>query len=284
MSVYDPLASFREGQKLYQQRARQALPILVRQARAKKSITYEALAEEMGMPNPRNLNYPLGCVGDALDALAKEWEDEIPHIQALVVNKSTRQPGPGFDGFLEARDKRWTNNAERRAIIETFWAEITHYPYWDDVLAELNLRPLPAALGETLANAAAGRRGGEGEEHKALKELVCRHPNLVGLTVEPSKRETEFGLPSGDSIDVCFSTRRVIYAVEVKPNGALTEDVARGLFQCVKYSAVLQADAAFRNDTRAVTAVLALGGAFPTALIPLRNSLGIQVFDNLGAG
>jgi hypothetical protein len=47
------------GYELYQRRARVAFPILVRQADAKEPITYEALAAELGMPNPRNLNFVL---------------------------------------------------------------------------------------------------------------------------------------------------------------------------------------------------------------------------------
>ena len=38
------------GDKLYQQRARMVLPILVRQAQADKPIYYSTLAQEVGMP------------------------------------------------------------------------------------------------------------------------------------------------------------------------------------------------------------------------------------------
>jgi hypothetical protein len=44
------------GDKLYQERARRAMPILVRQALASQPIYYSDLAEELGMSNPRNLN------------------------------------------------------------------------------------------------------------------------------------------------------------------------------------------------------------------------------------
>ena len=88
------------GEKLYQKRARQALPILVRQAEAKAPIKYEDLAAELQMPNPRNLNYPLGNVGAILGAISKEWGTTVPHLQSLVINKNTGLPGPGFDFFL----------------------------------------------------------------------------------------------------------------------------------------------------------------------------------------
>ena len=54
------------GDKLYQERARAALPLLVRQAEAATPIFYSSLARELGMPNPRNLNYVLGCIGQTL--------------------------------------------------------------------------------------------------------------------------------------------------------------------------------------------------------------------------
>jgi hypothetical protein len=47
------------GNKLFQERACQALPLLVRQAKAEKPICYSDLAEELRMPNPRNLDYVL---------------------------------------------------------------------------------------------------------------------------------------------------------------------------------------------------------------------------------
>ena len=55
------------GDKLYQQRARVVLPILIRQAFAATPIYYSALAQEAQIPNPRNLNYVLGCIGKPLN-------------------------------------------------------------------------------------------------------------------------------------------------------------------------------------------------------------------------
>jgi len=54
------------GKKLFQQRAVRALPVLVRQAKAEQTIFYSDLAQELGMPNARNLNAVLGAVADAL--------------------------------------------------------------------------------------------------------------------------------------------------------------------------------------------------------------------------
>ncbi|MFN3425668.1 MAG: hypothetical protein ACK40C_13280 [Novosphingobium meiothermophilum] len=116
------------GDKLYQVRARQALPILVRQALSRKPIFYKALAAELGMPNPRNLNYVLGSIGTTLNELASdpEW-GEIPHIQSLVINQQRRLPGEGFEGFLAQRMKEYQklSLAEKRAYLDAYWHENT---------------------------------------------------------------------------------------------------------------------------------------------------------------
>ena len=82
------------GDKLYQRRARAALPILVRQAWAHQTMFYSDLAGELGMTNPRVLNYPLGAIGNTMLNLAEEMGHDVPPIQALVINKSTALPGP----------------------------------------------------------------------------------------------------------------------------------------------------------------------------------------------
>jgi len=74
-----------EGEKLYQERARKALPLLVRQALANQPIFYSDLANELEMPNPRNLNYVLGSIGQTLQEISVEWKDEIPPINCLVM-------------------------------------------------------------------------------------------------------------------------------------------------------------------------------------------------------
>ena len=72
METAEKAYDFLAGDKPYQQRTREVLPILVRQAKAAQKIYYSDLAAEIGIPNPRNLNYPLGSIGNALKALDKE--------------------------------------------------------------------------------------------------------------------------------------------------------------------------------------------------------------------
>ncbi len=271
------------GEKLYQQRARVVLPILVRQAWSGQPIRYESLAQEVGMSNPRNLNYPLGCIGNRLEELSSEWDDEVPHIQALVVNKTTGLPGPGFDAFLLDRGHEWENSSERRAIIREYWSKIYEYNYWDDVLDELELEQAANNASVEIEAAKGWGSGGEGEEHRQLKRLLCNNPHLVGLEQGDPAGNPEYDLPSGDSVDVVFDYASQLHAVEVKPANAPVGDITRGLFQCVKYRAVMQAQARYLRDRRPLTVCLALGGRLPSQLISLRNSLNVEVYEGLAS-
>ena len=90
-----------EGDELYQQRARKALPILVRQALAGETIYYSDLAEELEMANPRNLNFVLGSVGRGVENYGVRRGLAVPKLTALVVNKTTGLPGEGVVEFLD---------------------------------------------------------------------------------------------------------------------------------------------------------------------------------------
>ncbi len=71
-------------------------------------------------------------------------------------------------------------------------------------------------------------------------------------------------------------------AVEVKPQNAGTADLVRGIFQCVKYAAVLEAEERARQTDCDCVAILALGGAFPVELSGLKAALAVEVWDRLG--
>lgn len=72
---------------------------------------------------------------------------------------------------------------------------------------------------------------------------VARNPGIVGTRVRGGEGLTEKRLPSGDSLDVYFQNDEERVAVEVKPATSDRADLTRGIFQCVKYTAVLRAQA-----------------------------------------
>src|SRR4051812_11898094 len=108
------LARSIDGDAPYQQQARKALPLLIRQAHAEQPIFYSDLANELNMPNTRNLNYVLGSIGRTMICLSESWGEPVPPIQALVINKKTKLPGIGIDRFLDKRSVGSLSSKERR--------------------------------------------------------------------------------------------------------------------------------------------------------------------------
>ncbi len=288
-----------EGNKLYQKRARVALPILVRQAKAGQTIYYGDLAKEIGMPQAKNLNYPLGSIGKSLKELNDKWKGDIPQIQWIVVNQSTGLPGDGIEELIPNTKKRkeeFTPDTEKRKfsklsteeknrIVKSKLTEIYSYGKWDLVLKELGLQPYTTdrAIIKKIKKLASTKKsfGGEGEQHKKLKLYIKENPNCVKVKLTELEAETEKGLPSGDSIDVFFENAKHWVGVEVKSEISREENICRGLYQCVKYQAVMEADLLTSNKDTKVRVILALGGSFPSSLIHIKNTLGIEVIDKI---
>jgi hypothetical protein len=236
----------------------------------------------MQMPNARNLNFVLGSVGETLEQLSTGWQQRIPPIQCLVVNRMTGLPGNGVGWFLV--DKACyakLSLSQKRAVVKAELSHIFAYPHWRRVLAALELQPVPQRYGPILSEAAAFRGGGESEDHRRLKEYVALHPETVGLPTSTPRGEMEFALPSGDAIDVSFRDGDTWVAAEVKSALSPVADIVRGLYQCVKYLAVMEAVLAAQSKIGHPRAILVLQSTLPTLLIPLRNTLGIDVIEEV---
>lgn len=277
--IAEPLS----GEKLYQQRARSALPLLVRQAMASTPIVYEDLAYELKMPNPRNLNYVLGSIGQTLLNLSEHWNIEVPPIQCLVVNKNTRLPGEGIGWFItDLSHYKKLSNKQRRQVVDAELQKIYAFGQWPKVLSTLGLKQAQSYFKNLSKKASQFKGGGEGKEHKKLKIFVANNPAIFGLPSSIAPGENEHPLPSGDSLDVFFLHRKEHIGIEVKSHISDAADIARGLYQCVKYQAVLEARQAANGEPQNVRTILALGGELPDELVPLKNVLGIEVFENVG--
>lgn len=275
------------GDKLYQIRARAALPILVRQATAGQTILYGELARELNMPNPRNLNYVLGAIGNTMLELGQEWGIKVPPIQALVVNVDTGLPGEGISWFApDAAAFAKASRRQRRIIIEAMLSEVFTFTRWFDVLGRYGLAPIepPSSVLPPVEEIFGAGGAGESECHRLLKQAIAARPDLVGLPRSYAPGAVEVSLYSGDRIDVQFRTLTRRCAVEVKPVGADLREVVRGMFQCVKYLAVMEAESKAEQAQVDCSVVLALGGEMPAALAGLRAVLGIEVRSRLGTG
>lgn len=269
------------GNELYQERARRALPILVRQAEAKQSIYYSNLADELDMANPRNLNYVLGCIGQTLVEVVENSESILspPPIQCLVTNKSTDLPGDGIEWFIDKTNFNKLDTKQKRELINTHLSKIFEYEHWRELLNHLNLKSLPQIQ---LPSQGGYNGGGEGEKHKALKKFIANNPSSIGLPKNTPVGETEFNIPSGDSIDVVFQLENQTVAVEVKSSLSNNNDLVRGLYQTIKYQAVCEAMHKLHGKPINVRSLLAIETDFPKELNNLKNTLGLEVITNVG--
>lgn len=212
--------------------------------------------------------------------LGEQWSEEIPAIQGIVVNKETGLPGDNVN-FLRHFIGRKPYPGQKEAIVDAVLGEVYSYPKWLEVLDELGLAPVES-LNPQLASSAAHRSGtAESEAHKRLKDYVAQHPRSVELNKSLALGETEYQLPSGDIPDVLFQNTRRCIAVEVKSHISSEDDLRRGLFQCVKYRAILRACRSLEGRAYEADAILAIEGSLPKELIPVRNTLGVKVIENV---
>jgi hypothetical protein len=286
-------ADYLAGDKLYQQRARAAFPLLVRQATQSEPIFYSDLAEELGIPNERNLNYVLGYIGEAVESLSRDWKETIPPIQCLVINKRYGMPGEGIGWFITRKeDFRKLPRKEQRRRVNMELEKVYAYPRWLSVLEAFRLSPFkPGYTGVTARTKSSGAngesrgasfgRGGESPEHQRLKVFVAEHPETVGLPAGLGPGKTEAPLLSGDVLDVFFRHGKDHIAVEVKSALSGEADVVRGIFQCVKYRAVLEAEQAISGLPQSARAILALEGKLAPKLKAMKNILGVELVDGI---
>ena len=207
--------------------------------------------------------------------------ERIPAIQCLVVNKRTGLPGAGVGWFVTKMDD--FGKLPLAAQQEMVWQELHRvfvYQKWPVVLKTLGLS---VDYGNFLRRAKV-LRGGEGERHRRLKEYVAANPEVLGLPAAAGEGEVEFPLPSGDPLDVLFRFGDAWSAAEVKPSSSGTPDVVRGMFQCVKYRAVMAAYQATENLPQSARAVLVLEGALPPDLVLMRDILGVEVVESVQMG
>ena len=276
--------------------AEKVIPLLVahvlqQQDDVMHTLTYEEVAERLGRrnkhgaPYPRGLGKILGRAMDIIDAATREQFDDVPYLTTIVVSKTGKDkglPGVGVRGRWKDYDK--LDTAEKAAKVLDEHLRILRFgPNWSEVLTALNMAPVPSV--PTLPD--KGRvwgKGGESEAHKALKAYVKSHPELFGATSSCEALE-EYALRSGDSIDVFFKSSEAWIGVEVKSrvSNGNDLDLQRGLFQVVKYKAVLRAQALADAlaEIPIIKVLLVLEGELPVSLKPVAKALQVEVREKI---
>lgn len=279
-SAINKLAEYYEKtHKQYQTKAKIVIPYLVRYAKARKSIYYSELAKLINLSNPRNLNYILGEIGILFDTL----KYQIPLLQSLVINKTSKLPSDGIRYFLPNYDQLSKDEKKNIAFAER--QSVFDYRKWDQVLKDLGLATIsiPNSNIDSEGIPKGGFGGGESSEHKHLKQFIANNPNIVGANSKFISYALEYQLDSGDIVDTMFVYKNTYLAIESKSKISNEEDIRRGLFQCIKYKAVLDAMLIVQNKQPISRVVLALESPLPTKLNLIKDLLGVEVVDNIGA-
>ncbi len=284
-----------QGKKWSIRTARLAFPIVVAYAKQHRSLTYQDLDNELarlyGTPHKRRLTvygYALGVIGFAIE---KRYGHRVPPANALVIGKYSKRPGDGCDHFLRqyTRSRRSFKNLPRPdqlAVVDAVHEKIFQYSRWDDVLHAFNLESVPdirpikgrkrlKRYGKNFS------REGESKAHKRLKEYVNRHPEAIDISKKLAPGRKEYVLQSGDKPDVYFPSANPPVGVEVKSRVSNDDDLNRGIYQCVKYRAVLRAEQLEMEKVPNAEAVLVCEARLPVPLREKAQFFGIYSFDGV---
>jgi hypothetical protein len=276
--------------------ARLAFPIVLWCAKHGYVITYGELAKELQQRYgeerkfPTLYGRPAGKMGDVLEALSEELDDDIPPVNVVIVNGDTKLPGTGVNSYLErflrATERRKSiTDVNRDAMAKKVIEQAHYYDKWDSVARHLGydqlvparvIRDRQAAPIELPTPVHTQGSGGEGELHRRLKEWVAGNPECFAEFGAFKPGKTEVPLLSGDEVDVLFEGEGIPLVVEVKARNAPDSDLWRGLFQCVKYRAVLQAMQLARGYHPNAQALLVVEGGLPSELVRLAKRLQIR--------
>lgn len=205
----------------------------------------------------------IGFVAGTLMEHLQKVDPTAPLINVLVVNQIDRQPSKGAGSFMAARfgipklakdgakerhPKLWEDTYQRAAA-EVYayeakdWAKLFKKAFASDLTLgkieeEREARKEGTENDGLDYNHRRYGKGGEGPEHKSLREWVTANPGAIRKGFASARTETEVDLFSGDRVDAVFYCQDRTIVVEVKSRISNEIDLRRGVYQCIKYRAV----------------------------------------------
>ena len=255
-------------------------------------VTYQELAKRIdrldkhGRGRGLGMGSVLGRMGRLLQDLEVKWGEPIPHIHSLVISKTGPLKGLPSEGIKEFwQDYPNLDKSEKLNKVRREYQRISEFgSRWDNLLEALDLERVIPDVEREKGTQCRGRGGGESPEHNALKMYVEANPALVGASADFTPF-TEYVLPSLDTLDVLFKSSRCWIGVEVKSrvSDCNEQDYRRGIYQCVKYRAIL--NAMHRDPTYDVPSdirvVLVLESKLPSSYEETAAVLGVKVYDQI---
>ena len=255
-----------------------AFPLLIWCAANGEKITYEELNRYLLKEGFSEINYkgsskrfmghPAGLVGEYM------LDQGLPIINSLLVQAGTGIPGSGAEHFIGQhlnaselrRYNRLTASQKKKFLSDYIWSEI-HAHDWSPVIRanrldltkfsksdfalkkpvkKKNDKSLKGNLGKYKKQIGKRNFDGESAEHLKLKDLVLKNideiATLKKFRFTRKDGSKEYLLPSADRIDLLFKNSRGVVGVEVKSIRSDDADLYRGIYQCIKYKYLIQAE------------------------------------------
>ena len=234
--------------------ARQMIPVLILWAQKKSSPQYYGTLSNIIGHNTARIGKQLGVIGYIFKRLSEESNENVPLLNALVVNQQSKRPSDGLGDVIEGYDQ--LDKEEQIEEAKKRNNQAYAYKKWPWVLKALGLLPFTESNEEKIRKRTYKNGESEGPYHKALKEYILNHPKEFSI-YDVSYKENEHVLLSGDRLDVYFKLKDgKQIAIEVKSRISDDADVLRGIYQCVKYKAVLSAECQAHGQNAYVDAFL----------------------------
>ena len=196
-------------------------------------------------------------------------DPNAPLLNVLLVQQYTKLPSDGAGGFLADRfneplrreDNAKDNHPELwQRIFDKAAGEVYATPKakWQQLFKAAYGKPLRGSkINESREKGRTGSeddglrygRCGEGPNHEALRLWVCANPGRIRRQFVNATTETEVTLASADRVDAVFKLKDQLIAIEVKSRDSNLIDLHRGVYQCIKYRAVLDAMNILKADS-----------------------------------
>lgn len=268
-----------------------AMSYLISAADRRATVGYEDVAHYIGDTVDKRFatsKHHIGNVADALMTWVLRKVPGAPPINSLIVMQAGEGkglPGDGADQYVAKYLKvpyEKLNVAQKRQALAPVHDDVWNYPHWRDVARKVfgsGASTPPKPPGEQ--DGKAGRLGfggpAESKEHLKLKEYVATHPARFGAPKGCVRGEVEKRIETSDEMDVWFMFPGEELAVEVKSARSNALDRQRGLFQCVKYRALLEARSKVMNSQSRVRARLVSEVPLDGKLVRWAHRLGVEI-------
>ena len=194
----------------------------------------------------------MGVPADELMYRIQSVMPNCPLLNVLLVKQRDKMPREGAGRFMAnyLGDPRFANSEFRaknpqawRDACDQIATDVYAFEDWDRVYEHTFGEPLPppsTPQGSERDGIQYTRRG-EGQKHRDLRFWVRDHPGAIRRSYAGFRTATEVVLYSVDRVDVVYYGAGLTVAIEVKSSDSDESDLRRGIFQCIKYRAVMQA-------------------------------------------